>query len=198
MNRWVLGATLVAAAGSAGAQMAARRGDTAMTNDAGAGGALEPCPLIRQGAAPVVTGRLHVRFQPDQRLSAGSEVAIDVATGADGVATVSAHAINTKGTGTAGRRAAQPCAVEPSPAMTVSGTMRSRAGATCTIESGPDGDVADFTIPADTLAPDAAAKNYTGHVTLMKRGDSTGSARVIAACSSTRPMRASYDLAVAK
>ena len=182
---------------AAAAQTVERKNGAIIAADFDYPATLDRCVLRRQGVDAAVVAKLFVRFQPDQRLAAGDGIEI-VVSGDDDLPTVTAHAINTKGTGAQnGRAAAQSCGIEPSPRGTLPAISRTKPDtATCAISGGSDRTEVTFTLPLALLASDAAAKSYVGHVTLIKRGDDAGSAKIVAACTSSGVTRASYDLAV--
>jgi hypothetical protein len=102
--------------------------------------------------------------------SDGEGLDLAVAGGDGGPPSVAAHAINTKGTGGSNGRA-----IEQSCALVVStherGSGRLAAAASCSVSGDPDAPSLRFTVPLSAFGAGAAAKNYVGHVTLMKRGD---------------------------
>jgi len=157
---------------------------------------LDGCAVSGGGTA--VSGELFVQWGADQRLAPGDGVDLDVSTSATGGApTVSAHAINTKGTGATnkGRLAAprpQACTADPG----VVPARRAAAAASCTVDQGESGATVTFSVPLAAFA--ASEKTFKGHVTLIKRGDSAADAKVVAQCSSTKPSAASWDLATLK
>ena len=199
MNVVVATALSLVLSQAAAAQTAERKNGAIIAADFDYRSTLDRCALHRQGVGAAVVAKLFVRFQPDQRLAAGDGIEI-VVTGDDDLPTVTAHAINTKGSGAQnGRGAVQACGLEPAPRGTLPTTSRTTAeAASCAISGGADTTAAAFTLPLAMLAPDAAAKNYVGHVTLIKRGDDAGSAKIVAACTSSGALRASYDLVVGK
>lgn len=152
-----------------------------------------------------------------------SGIDLAVTSGNGGVPTVSAHAINTKGTGAAnGRTTTGPCP-----------TTDASSGSSvpvCSVSGDVQLPLARFTVPLAALGASAAGESYVGTVTIVKRASSEdligmylskkgydyyqvqnrmGAANpgmlVIARCDSTKltakgskPMTATYDLAVAK
>ena len=184
---------------AAAAQTVERKNGAIIAADYDYRATLDRCAIHGEGDSVAVVAKLFVRFQPDQRLAAGDGIDIAVSDG-DTLPTVTAHAINTKGTGAQnGRAVAQACGVQPVQRGALSSKLPVAAeAASCAISGGADNTEVNLTLPLAVLAPDAATKNYVGHVTLMKRGDDAGSAKIVAACSSSGQTRASYDLAVGK
>lgn len=180
------------------AQVADRKGGAVIAADFNYRATLDRCTVRRTGTGATVVAKMFVRFQPDQRLPATTALDVEVSGGPGGdLPTVSAHAINTKGTGAQnGRAASQACAAELAPRTPVAARLAPEA-ATCTVSGGADAEW-NFTLPLASLAPAAAAKNYVGHVTLIKRGDAAGAATIVAHCASVGGARAGYDLAVSK
>jgi hypothetical protein len=170
-----------------------------------------------------LTGAGTVSFDAD----ADGGVEFAVASGEGGAPTVTAHAINTKGTGGVnGRMATQAC-----------GAARGASDAstpTCSLSGDEQAPSFRFNVPLAALGAEAGSKSYVGTVTIVKgalgqsmvgmylakRGydyyqaqSDLGAAKVgggtvlmvIASCDSAaltakggNPQRASYDLAVAK
>lgn len=180
------------------------------------------CALV-PGPAAFLTGGGTVSFDA----SGDSGIDLAVASGDGGIPTITAHAINTKGTGTNnGRMAPQSCPTADAssggsaPACTVSGDVQSPT--------------VRFTVPLAALGDSATAKSYVGTVTIVKRASSESligmylskkgydyyqvqnnrsvagvqanpGLMVLATCDSSKltakggkPMTATYDLAVAK
>lgn len=161
---------------------------------------LERCALRQEGDGVSVTAKLFVQFQPDQRLAPEDGLDLNVAATGSGAPTVTAHAINTKGTGaTNGRATGQDCSVEPSPRGTIPAGARTPATqATCSLATEGNNLAWSFTVPLAAFGPESTAKNYVGHVTLIKRGDPAGNARIVAGCDAPSGAKVSYDLAVGK
>lgn len=184
-----VGSGLLLIAATAGASAIGQSARVTPTSEQGVGEAvLQGCAVTRQGDDAVVSG-----------IAQGSgtiEVSVD-ATG--GVPTVTAHAINTKGTGATnhGRTASTACVLAPSPRATVSGAMgMAPATASCSVSGGADGPRLAFAVPVSLLST-AGAKSYVGHVTLNRRG-MAGSGTVVAMCSGADARQVQYDLAVLK
>lgn len=171
------------------------------------------------GAA--ITGRGTASF--DTGRSGGVDVI--VRSGDGGVATITAHAINTKGTGaTNGRMAAQTCPTAEGPPS---------AAAACSVSGDEQSPSVRFLVPLTALGSSGPDKAYVGTVTIVKhastdsligiylskkgydyyqaQGWSSGVAAanddllVIATCDSAKlvgkggkPSVATYDLAVGK
>lgn len=152
-------------------------------------------------------------------------IEVTVTRQAGGVPTVTAYAINTKGTGTSAGRAAVPtCPAAPSSADV----------ATCTVSGDADAPRVSAAIPLSVFG-DASASRYVGTVTIVKRSEADVTApspgnsrkgydyyqaqshlaaaaaqvnpslRYLATCDSSalsskggKPSLATYDLAVAK
>lgn len=119
---------------------------------------------LTPGTSPALTGGGTVSFDP----GGDGGIGLAVATGEGGSPTITAHAINTKGTGaTNGRVANQSC-----------GTARGSSGgsaATCSVSGDEQSPTVRFNVPLAALGEDAAAKNYVGTVTIVKgpAGEST-------------------------
>lgn len=172
-----------------------------------AAGAEKAAYKKRQGSSPgrfrvvacsssggALSGKIVLTPLADDQEAGDDGVAFDIAPPPGGTPTISAHAINTKGTGATNKgRLADPsttCSAEPAPG----GRMRAAPAPTCSVEESGDDVTATFTLPLSAFG--ASAK--TGHVTLMKRGDAADGASVVAACKSDKPTRASWDLATLK
>jgi len=160
---------------------------------------LDGCRVSGAGAA--VSGKLFVQWGADQRLAPGDGVDLDVSTSdTGGTPTISAHAINTKGTGaTNNGRLAEPqpqaCTADPAGAMTRRAAAAA-APASCTVDEAEGGATVMFSVPLAAFG--TSEKTFKGHVTLLKRGDDAGGAKIVAQCSSTKPSSASWDLATLK
>lgn len=161
---------------------------------------LDGCRVAGGGAA--VSGKLFVQWGADQRLAPGDGVDLDVSTSDTGGApTISAHAINTKGTGATNKgRVAEPqpqvCAADPGGAKAGRAAAVAAAPASCTVDEAEGGATVMFRVPLAAFG--TSEKTFKGHVTLLKRGDDAGGAKVVAQCSSTKPSSASWDLATLK
>jgi hypothetical protein len=140
------------------------------------------CAVAGSGDSASVSGSMVVA-------TAGDGVELDVSASPGGAPMVSAHAINTKGTGATnkGRMAAPP-------ACTAGGGAA--PAASCSVVQGADGVTVTFSVPLSAFG--SSEKTFKGHVTLLKRGGDTGGAKVVAQCSSGSPSRASWDLATLK
>lgn len=177
-------------------------------------------------AGGVIAGRaLAWRGQASFDASSKGGIEVTVIRQRGGVPTVTAHAINTKGTGANNGRAAVPiCPAAPS----------SPDVATCTVSGDAHAPMVTATIPVSVLA-DASASRYVGTVTIVKRSEADVTApgpgnskkgydyyqaqsdlaaaaaqvnpslRYLATCDSSalsskgsKPSVATYDLAVAK
>lgn len=176
-------------AGDADNLATAMRGPMAPTHSR-----LIACSTNIEGRIPSLAGQFVTKFRADGGASADEGIEFDIAQPlADSAPIISAHAINTKGTGTAGRAGAlSACAgVAPTPV----GRSRSIWNAHCYLHEGDELTV-QFDLPLSAFG--ATEKNYTGHVTLMKRGDSAGAAKVVAPCTLDDGKPSNYDLAIAK
>ena len=91
----------------------------------------------------------------------GIEVA--VSTGPDGAPLISAHAINTKGMGANDRGIDTSC-----PSHAADGANPAK-GATCDLSGDASAPTVRFTIPLSAFGDGSTAKNYVGHVTLIKQ-----------------------------
>ncbi len=178
---------------------------------------------LTPGSTAAVTGTGTVSFDA----SADGGVDLTVVSGDGGVPTITAHAINTKGTGASnGRAAAQPCGAIKAPS--------DPGAANCSLSGDDQSPAVHFSIPLAALGGPAASESYVGTVTIVKgpasepmvgqylskkgyqyyqaRSD-LASARasadpellVIARCDSAKlisksgkPMTSTYDLAFAK
>ena len=116
-------------------------------------------------AGGVIAGRaLAWRGQASFDASGEGGIEVTVTRQAGGVPTVTAHAINTKGTGANNGRAAVPsCPAAPSSADV----------ATCTVSGDADAPMVSATIPLSVFG-DASASRYVGTVTIVKRTLPTG------------------------
>lgn len=177
---------------------------------------------LSSGSASALTGGGTVSFDA----SGDGGIDLAVTSGEGGVPTITAHAINTKGTGAAGRTATQSCRS--------SNTLTDSSAPACSVSGDAQSPTVNFTVPLSALGDPAAARNYVGTVTIVKRasgetmtgkylskkgydyyqaqgdmaaakGDAGPGLLVIASCDSakltakgSKPMAASYDLAVAK
>lgn len=178
---------------------------------------------VAPGPSSALIGAGTVSFEASE----GSGVDVAVTSGDSGVPTITAHAINSKGTGaTNGRMVTQSC-------LTANSSSDSSAAA-CSVSGDVESPAVRFTLPLEALGGLAAAKSYVGTVTIVKRtstnsmigmylskkgydhyqaqsdkaaakGDPNPALMVIASCDSSKltakggkPMAASYDLAVAK
>ncbi|MEO6248680.1 MAG: hypothetical protein ABIO85_08905 [Sphingomicrobium sp.] len=103
----------------------------------------------------------------DEGDAAGIELA--VTSGLGGLPSVLAHAIKTKGAGANDRSLAQSCTTQSADGSIASGTSCSLSG-----DSGAPN--VRFTLPLSALGDDATAKNYVGHVTLIKQRIAAGGA----------------------
>lgn len=189
---------------------------------------LADCAVLRQGDGFAVAGEGSAVFDESDEADKGADaggVDFAVAPGAGAVPEVAAHAINTKGTGGSNHRAgAQSCALAPSPRGTLPAERRAAPpNATCSVSGDADAPVVHFAVPLalfDPAGTDTKKKNYVGHVTLIKQrtvapgGHATDwikpsydgtPLRIVARCDAGgiaakggQPMRASYDLALAK
>lgn len=176
---------------------------------------------LTPGRSSVLTGAGTVSFE------AGTDGGVDVAvtSGDGGVPTITAHAINTKGTGATNGRVA-------TPACGAAAASSDSGAATCSVSGDDQAPTVRFSVPLSALGGDAAS--YVGTVTIVKgpanesaigmylskkgydyyqaRGDMTAAKAgdvpalmIVARCDSAaltakagNPTRASYDLAVAK
>ena len=91
----------------------------------------------------------------------GIEVA--VSTGADGAPVVSAHAIKTKGAGANDRGMNNTCAIRAADGADPA------KGATCDLSGDASAPTVRFTVPLSAFGDGSTAKNYVGHVTLIKQ-----------------------------
>ena len=96
----------------------------------------------------------------------GIEVA--VSTGPDGAPVVSAHAIKTKGAGANDRGMNNTCAIRAADGADPS------KGATCDLSGDASAPTVHFTIPLSAFGDGSTAKNYVGHVTLIKQRTAPG------------------------
>lgn len=144
----------------------------------------------------MLSGRIGVTPTPEKMEANDEGVDFDIATGPNGAPAISARAINTKGTGATLREAPMICATDAAPVgrRIAAGAVAGIAVASCSVEENGDETTASFSLPLSAFG--ASAK--TGHVTLMKRGDTAAGATVVAQCSASKPMRASWDLATLK
>ena len=89
-------------------------------------------------------------------------VDISVATGADGLPTITAHAIKTKGAGANDRGMA--------PQSCPTGDASSGGSAVaCSVSGDVQSPTVHFTVPLSAFGDGSTAKNYVGHVTLIKQ-----------------------------
>lgn len=209
---------------TANVQQGARRDGAIIAADYDYDEVVSTCSLSVVGDQPVLAATLMLPVAgpgggPHVRSSAGFDIV--PATGG-GMPTVTAmainskgtgatangrqkHAINTKGTGgTNGRMAAPSCDARPSPGPTMTGTMRAAPPApSCALSD--DGSSAMISVPLSAFG--AGANPSRGHVTLMKRGADnvaaiTGGAvaGIVVACTAAKggPKTAGWDLAVGK
>ena len=117
------------------------------------------------GSPAALSGTGTVSF--DASGNGGIEVA--VSTGADGAPVVSAHAINTKGTGSNnGRGMNNTCAIRAADGAD------SSKGATCDLSGDANAPTVHFTVPLSAFGDGSTAKNYVGHVTLIKQRTAPG------------------------
>ena len=96
----------------------------------------------------------------------GIEVA--VSAGPDGAPVVSAHAIKTKGAGANDRGMNNTCAIRAADGADPS------KGATCDLSGDASAPTVHFTIPLSAFGDGSTAKNYVGHVTLIKQRTAPG------------------------
>ena len=96
----------------------------------------------------------------------GIEVA--VSTGPDGAPVVSAHAIKTKGAGANDRGMNNTCAIRAADGADLS------KGATCDLSGDASAPTVHFTVPLSAFGDGSTAKNYVGHVTLIKQRTAPG------------------------
>ena len=96
----------------------------------------------------------------------GIEVA--VSAGPDGAPVVSAHAIKTKGAGANDRGMNNTCAIRAADGADPS------KGATCDLSGDASAPTVHFTIPLSAVGDGSTAKNYVGHVTLIKQRTAPG------------------------
>jgi hypothetical protein len=104
-----------------------------------------------------------VSFSGQALFDASSDggIEISVTTDGGGMPVVTAHAINTKGTGGSNHRAAaQACAA---------GGGSSDGAASCSLWGDPHEADVRFTVPLSALGELGKSKELTGHVTLIKR-----------------------------
>ena len=151
------------------------------------------CTVAGSGNAASLTGTMTVA-------AAGDGIELDIAPSpSGGTPTISAHAINTKGTGATnnGRMAEPPaCAVRGVPVTTAS----------CTATSGPDGITATFSVPLAALGADSARTGPVPKVlVILTDGAMNRGVTVLAHCTSSAargsagPVKsASWDLGTLK
>lgn len=128
---------------------------------------LDACSLSRTPDGFAVSGTGAINFDED--------ASIDLVIGEsnNGEPSVTAHAINTKGTGAQNHRTmeGQACTLAPSPRGTIpAGAAVAEQTATCAVSGDPDTPLLTFEIP---LSAFGAAKSIVGHVTLIKREPGT-------------------------
>ncbi|MEG3153618.1 hypothetical protein [Sphingomonas sp. RB1R13] len=112
------------------------------------------------GSPASLSGTGTVSF--DSSGDGGIEIA--VSTGPDGAPVVSAHAINTKGTGANnGRGMNNTCVIRAA-----DGADQPK-GATCDLSGDASAPTVRFTVPLSAFGDGSTAKNYVGHVTLIKQ-----------------------------
>lgn len=118
------------------------------------------CTLV-PGPAAAITGGGTVAF-----VSSGVEgIELAVASGDGGSPTITAFAINTKGTGSSsGRMAPQSCPT--------SDAFSGGSAPACTVSGDVQSPTVRFTVPLAALGDPATAKNYVGTVTIVKRTSS--------------------------
>ncbi|WP_353230115.1 hypothetical protein [Novosphingobium sp.] len=186
-----------------------------MTNDWG----VSACSVSPQAGEPVLSVQIDVHAGagggPHVK-RAGVDAGSDAAGGIDasgvsadftidgsGVApTVTAHAINTKGTGGTNHRAAAQSCVAPSGLLLPAVQKReARAVPACRVSG--DDKLLKFLITTPLSAFGAGAK--TGHVTINRRGEAAADGALIVPCdqadgtgAANRPIRAGWDIKVAK
>ena len=114
------------------------------------------CSATPGGSAVSFSGT--VSFDP----SDDGGIDISVATGADGLPTITAHAIKTKGAGANDRGMA------PQSCPTGDAASGSSAAA-CSVSGDVQSPTVRFTVPLSAFGDGSTAKNYVGHVTLIKQ-----------------------------
>lgn len=123
-----------------------------------------------------------VSFSGEASFDASGDGGVDVsvAPGDGGLPTITAMAINTKGTGAStGRMASQSCPT--------SDASSGSSAAACSVSGDVQSPTVRFTVPLSALGDGSAtAKNYVGHVTLIKQ-------RTSAALISMWASRKGYD-----
>ena len=132
-----------------------------------------------------------------------SGVSADFTIDGSGAApTVTAHAINTKGTGGTDHRAAvQSCAAPSGLLLPAVQKREARARPVCQVSG--DEKLLKFLITTPLSAFGAGAK--TGHVTINRRGEAVADGALIVSCdqpdvtgAADRPIRSGWDIKVAK
>lgn len=158
---------------------------------------LDECALTRTPDGFAVSGSGVIDLDEDGRLD------LAITEGSNGEPTVSAHAINTKGTGGRNGRMAngQACALAPSPRGTLPSTWKEVPQvATCAVSGDPDRPRLTFDIPLSVFG---TAKPYNGHITLIRHSEGVApdaEMTVIASCDTDgltkagQPVRTVYEV----
>jgi len=159
---------------------------------------LDECALTRTPDGFAVSGSGVIDLDEDARLD------LAITEGSNGEPTVSAHAINTKGTGGRNGRMAngQACALAPSPRGTLpAGAVMAQQTATCAVSGDPDRPRLTFDMPLSVFG---TAKTHGGHVTLIRHSEGAAydvEMKVIASCDTSRlaakvgqPVWGNYEL----
>lgn len=227
MTKFVLMAAVAVFAGPALAQAQTERvGQTKQKawQVANFSSGLSDCSMLREGSGFALAGTASLTFVDRDSDNDGYDFA--VRDGGGSVPEIAAHA-NTKVTGAQnGRSAGRACGLAPSPRGTIpAGRASAVAGisggavagivvATCSISGDPAAPIVRFSIPLASFGV-GAARDYVGHVTLIRREASTPSVsefvtpggmamKVVAACDAAGiaakagAARAGYELAVGK
>ena len=176
------------------------------------------CTLM-PGSSPALIGEGIAAFDTNE--DNGVEIAVSSGDGSSPM--VTAHAINTKGTGGSNRRGA-------APTCSSTGAPPSDVATACSMSGDDKSPLIRFTVPLSALGEPATGRSYVGTVTIVKRSASEAPSEVarskkgydyykshsdmsaarggltfIATCDSSKltakggkPAAATYDLAVGK